>query len=107
MPGATMANPISDLHAKFIRFAHGMPAIAISWGQIQQEVALLARRLRGQPPTKPSPLMENMPMPVYGLAYSVFVRRLSIAPKANACEMDVEVLVTVHLEKHPELIIRH
>jgi len=100
------ANALSELHWKFIQFAGGMPAIGISWSQVKLDVDRVAKSLAGVEPAQPSPLMANMRMPVYQLAYSVFVRRLTLAPRGSICEMETQMLVNVHTLSHPELVIR-
>ena len=97
---------ISDLHAKFLTFARGMPAIAISWEQIERDVAQLQTELSGRNPDNPSPYMGDVPMPVYRLASSVFVQRLLVQHSANGADLTVEMIANVHPLGHPELVIR-
>lgn len=96
---------ISDLQRQFIDFAQGMPAIGISWKQIQSDVAELVRSLAGVNPAAPAPSLRNIPLPLYDLRYSVFLDSLSVSRSIPA-SLDIEMTVNVHPDGAPADVIR-
>lgn len=101
-----MANGISNLQAKFIDFAKGMPAVAISWKQITRDIELLVRSLAGLSPAQPSVFMGNVRMPVYGLAYSTFIDTLSVTPAGTRAQLNVKLTANIHPYGDPDQVIR-
>lgn len=101
-----MANQISDLQAKFIAFAKGMPAVAISWAQVNRDVGRVIKSLAGTNPGKPSSYMGNIRMPVYGLAYSVFLETLALIPRGTMGDLSIKLTANVHPDGHPDQVIR-
>lgn len=95
----------SPLHSQFIVFAKGMPAIAISWAYIQRDVDALLKTLAGTNPGQPAPSMRDIPMPVYGLAYSVFVQSLTIAQSGNNATIQISIAANVHPRGNPDKVI--
>jgi hypothetical protein len=106
-----MAPGISTLHSRFIQFAASMPAVGISWSQVDRDVSEIFASLTvgAVNPTNPSPALGNIPMAGYGLAYSVFLERLSLGPPAvpgGPALLDVAVTANVHPLGQPAQVIR-
>lgn len=101
-----MAGQISELQEKFITFARGMPAIAISWQQIKRDVELTAHSLAGVNPGQPSVFMGNIRMPVHGLAYSIFINILELKPVSNTVELHVNMTANIHPYGYCDRVIR-
>jgi hypothetical protein len=96
---------ISYLHRDFIDFAAGMPAIAISWRQIKRDVKYLEGELAGTNPDRPAPSLANIPMPVFDLAFSVFVEHLEVKQSGSHAVLDVKFRANVHLLGLPTEVI--
>jgi hypothetical protein len=101
-----MPNEISVLQAKFIDFARGMPAVAISWRQIKRDIDLKVQSLAGVNPAAPSPFLGNVRMPVHSLAFSVFVEALDVNPSGNTAELGVRLIANIHPHNQPDQVIR-
>jgi hypothetical protein len=97
---------ISTLLGDFISFAKGMPAIAISWVAVINDVNGLSFALSGENPSNPAPSMANIPLPVYSLAYSVFVQDLNISHVGSAVELTAKMIANVHPLNQPSQVIR-
>ncbi len=97
---------ISRLHREVINFAKGMPAFAISWSQVMRDVARIEKALGGIEPDQPAISMKNIPMPLYRLAFSGFVHKLTLTPSASSADLGVELIANVHPLGRPELVIR-
>lgn len=96
---------ISYLHADFVEFAAGMPAIAVSWAQIKRDVNYLAAQLSGVNPSKPAPSLGDIPMPLYGLAYSVFIEDLAISQSGKHAILTARMAANVHPHGAPDEVI--
>ncbi len=101
-----MPNEISQLQARFIDFAQGMPAIAISWSQIRRDIQLKVQSLAGVNPANPSVFLGNIRMPVYGLAFSVFIDALDVNPAGNTAELNIQLTTNIHPYNQPDQVIR-
>lgn len=95
----------SGLHDDCIQFAQGMPAIAISWQRIGKDVNAFLKTLAGTNPGKPAPSMGDIPMPLYKLAYSAFVTKLTVQRSGNTALLDVELIANVHPSGMPDKVI--
>jgi hypothetical protein len=104
-----MANGISDLHARFVNFASSMPAIAISWAQIGRDIADFVSSLQAgvHYPGTPSPSLANIPLPTYGLAYSVFVNNIDVRRAGLGAILDANIRATVHPVGRPDMVIKY
>jgi hypothetical protein len=103
---AEEAVSISILQHQFISFAKGMPAIAFSNDQIDRELMQLETKLRGQYPDQPAIVTGNIPMPVYGLAFSTFLESLKVTLYPGYAELEATIIATVHRQGRPAGIIR-
>ena len=97
---------ISYLQRQFIDFAAGMPSVAISWQSIERGVTALRTSLAGVNPNAPAASMDNIPMPLYRLAYSVFVNDLSVSNNAGRVELIAKLTANVHPIGQRDQIIR-
>ncbi|QOF72860.1 hypothetical protein IG197_07310 [Aminobacter sp. SR38] len=97
---------ISDLHSRFINFAKGMPAIAFSRLQLVREIQAIQGKLEGVFPDQPAVGMGDIPLPVYGLAYSAFLSDLKVKMGFGYVELDARIEATIHLRGNPSEIIR-
>jgi hypothetical protein len=98
---------ISNLQKQFIDLAQGMPAVGFSWSLIAAQVRALEQSLAGANPATPAPGMGNVRMPVFGLAYSVFVNKLVFtAVTPNGPILDVDITANVHPVNQPAMVIR-
>lgn len=99
-------NDISQLQWDFIDFAKGMPAISISWEQISRDINDLKKSLEGTPPNQPSLVFKDIRLPVDGLAYSVFLEKLTVTQTTGLVKLDTELIANVHPLGHPGMVIR-
>ncbi|SDO98962.1 hypothetical protein SAMN04489798_4389 [Pseudomonas arsenicoxydans] len=101
-----MANDITRLHSSFIEFAKGMPSVGISWQLVNRDVQALLKTLSGVNPNSPSAYMGNIEMPVYQLAYSVFVDTLTVSPTGSGASLYTKLTANIHPLGRPGEVIR-
>ena len=70
--------PTTDLQEHCYRFAGGRVALAFSLRLLEDVVAKLGTELKGSFPDNPHVMMGNAKLPLYDLAYSAFIRTLSL-----------------------------
>jgi hypothetical protein len=97
---------ISELQHRFISFAKGMPAIAFSNDQIDRELKLIVTKLKGQYPDQPATSTANIPMPVYDLAFSIFLTDLNVKLYPGYAELKATLVATIHRRGRPDGVIR-
>ncbi|MEO1681375.1 MAG: hypothetical protein AAFU80_24790 [Pseudomonadota bacterium] len=95
----------TDLQKDFFDFAGGRPAVSISKQVVVTGVGNLRNELSGVYPDAPSLLMANARLPVYNLAYSVFVDDLEILLNTANPELKIAVRATVHPFGDPKKVI--
>ncbi|EGF89578.1 hypothetical protein ABI_39950 [Asticcacaulis biprosthecium C19] len=83
-----------------------MPAIAFSHLQIDRELKSVVSRLGGRYPDQPSAAMADVPLPVYGLAFSSFLKTLDVKLSAGYAELTATLVATIHRLGRPAEIIR-
>ncbi len=89
----------TSLMKNFILFAKSMPAVAVQGSRLVRGVQILANELRGEKPALPHPRLRNIPLPTYGLAYSVFVDELLFVIEP----MTVSAKISVHVHVQDKL----
>lgn len=86
----------TDLQFNLFHFAAGRPAIAISKDAIIRAVTALRQQLQGVYPDQPAAFMRNAKLPVYNLAYSVFIDRMELIFLGDTPLLDVALRATIH-----------
>ncbi len=95
----------TDLQVHCHKFAGGQPALAFSLKHIKRIIETFSRTLAGKYPDNPHPMMCNAKLPIYGLAYSGFVKDLNLNINGGYPQLSINLLVTVHPYKNPSKVI--
>lgn len=95
----------TDLQVHCHEFAGGRPALAFSLEHLEQAVDKFGTELAGEFPHKPHPTMRNAKLPVYGLAYSGFVKNLKLSLQNGSPQLSFRLLATVHPYPEPSRVI--
>ncbi|MDE0334056.1 MAG: hypothetical protein OXI64_03790 [Defluviicoccus sp.] len=96
---------LTDLQVHCHNFAAGRPALAFSLEQLELAVDAFGSALAGNFPHGPHPTMRNAKLPVYELAYSVFVNNLKLSIENGSPKLCFALLATVHPYRNPSKVI--
>ncbi|MDD9996687.1 MAG: hypothetical protein OXQ89_02975 [Rhodospirillaceae bacterium] len=95
----------TDLQVHCHDFAGGRPALAFSIEHIQRAIDAFGKALAGRFPDKPNPVMRDVRLPVYDLAYSVFLKELNLSIRDGSPQLWIKLLATVHPYENPSRVI--